>query len=69
MSLTCLNCYFISLVLFLSVLIFLNLLFGTWGRPRRLKLFYKQEAGDVGWDVCPLESLGVLLPRFRIILY
>ena len=27
-------------------LLWLNLLFGSWGIPRRLKLFYKQEAGD-----------------------
>ena len=39
--------------LFLSFFIFsllwLNLLFGTWGRPRRLKFFYRQEVGGGDW--------------------
>ena len=37
-----------STVCFVSLfflLIWLDLLFGTWGRPRRLKFSYKQEAG------------------------
>ena len=45
---TCLTVILSRLFCFLSVLSSLNLLFETWGRPRRLKLFYKQGAGDLG---------------------
>ena len=42
--------------LFLNfLLLWLNFLFGTWGRPRKLKVFYKWEAGDMG-GICPPEG-------------
>ena len=40
-----------------------NLCFGTWGRPGKLKLFYKQEAGymrDGRGCLCPGSPHGVL---------
>ena len=44
--------------LILSLLL-LNLLFRARGRPRRIKLFYKQKVGDMSvcvWGVCPWEG-------------
>ena len=32
------------------------MLFGTQGRPRRLKVFYKQETGDIREGSLPQES-------------
>lgn len=43
----------------ISSLPWLNLLFGPWGSPRRLKLFYRQEAGDTwgGGKICLQKAL------------
>ena len=39
--------YFVWQFSFVSAFLWLSLLFGTQERPRRLQLFYKQEAGDI----------------------
>lgn len=31
--------------------------FGTWGEPRRLKLFYKLEMGDTEMEAVPGKAL------------
>ena len=56
-----LSCLTVFLCFCIFSLIWLNLLFGTQGRPRRLKLFYKQEVRDTRWvgEVCPQEGLRV----------
>ena len=54
--------YFVCSTVFLCFSVFsllwLSLCFWTWGRPRRLKLFYKQEVGGRGAveGVCPREG-------------
>ena len=44
-KLSLLSCLTVFLCSCIFSLLQLNLFFGTWGRPRRLKFFYNQEAG------------------------
>ena len=39
----------------------LSLLFGTWGRPRKLRVFYKQEVGDMEELLYPEGPAGSCL--------
>ena len=48
-------------VFIFSSLLWLNLLFGTPGKPRSPKLFCKLEAGTLGGEVFPRKGLRVLL--------
>ena len=59
----CLAWLFSFVSAFSHILLF-NLFFVTWGSPRRLKIFYKQEAGEYGGDLPregPRESCLLIL--------